>query len=540
MADPSRSVEHLALLASVVAGRPLEVVNGSGSTWTDGSTIYLSSPERDAVVMQASLVEAGSLDRDLLVRLLGRNRVARRYLLLEGTRALARLHERYPSGSWPQADHVVRTATVEESLRLARSRTPLPSPPAWFGEIRPRATRRAETHAPQEASNAQAETSHDPGARNGDSSARSLLRRDNHAATSAISRITRRLFGGDGEISGHTRGAGVTRHGMAVVADHGDSIGIRLTDPPGGRDVGAVGDDRFVYPEWFAREGAYREAWTTVRVRQAIPGSTEPGVHRDDGLARDLARLGFGLIRERRQPQGLELDMDAVIDSFTEITAGYSSVQHLYIDQLRLRRDLTIALLIDASGSSTSSGSGGRSTFELQRTAAFQLLNALDRLGDETTAFTFSSRGRAAVTLQRIKGLREPCDIVVRRRLAGILPGDYTRLGAAIRHATHVLSDAGAPRRVLMLLSDQHAYDTAYEGLHAIADTTKAIAEARQAGIGCLVLGFDPKEALLRIDNCLGGTVRATAPDIAHMTGHLARLIHEAIQSTTTAEELYS
>ena len=52
-------------------------------------------------------------------------------------------------------------------------------------------------------------------------------------------------------------------------------------------------------------------------------------------------------------------------------------------------------------------------------------------------------------------------------------------MGAAIRHATAVLERSEARVRLMLIISDGFPNDLGYKGEYAIADTRKAVAEAR-------------------------------------------------------------
>ena len=81
------------MLASALAGRAVAVAElpAGESSWTDGQTIYVdgSDPARlEAIAVQASLIAAGSLEPDVVRPLVRHPRLARRYLAIEGHRAL--------------------------------------------------------------------------------------------------------------------------------------------------------------------------------------------------------------------------------------------------------------------------------------------------------------------------------------------------------------------------------------------------------------------------------------------------------------------
>jgi nitric oxide reductase activation protein len=212
--------------------------------------------------------------------------------------------------------------------------------------------------------------------------------------------------------------------------------------------------------------------------------------------------LGVGLEPTRRERQGDDLDLDAVVELEVERQAGDAAGHaRVYVDHLRRRRDLGVLVLLDISGSSGEADATGRSVHAHQREAAGALLDALEGLGDRVAAYGFQSRGRAAVHFARVKAFDDPLDARAYARLGGLEPGSFTRLGAAVRHATHILeTKAGTPRRLLVVLSDGFAYDHGYEGAYAEADARRALTEAREQGIGCLCLslGATTEPAALR------------------------------------------
>ena len=253
-----------------------------------------------------------------------------------------------------------------------------------------------------------------------------------------------------------------------------------------------------------------------------------------DGVAlrRPLARLGIGLTRCRRQRQGDDIDIDAAVEARVDTLAGSPHDDDFYVESLRRRRDLAVLVLLDVSGSAGEPGTAGKTVHEHQRAAAAALTAALHGLGDRVALYAFNSRGRQAVQLLRVKAFDDHLDGDVARRLAGLAPGAYTRLGAAIRHGTSILEErGGTPRRLLVVLSDGFAYDHGYEGRYGEADARRALVEARRRGVGCLCLsvGTDAEPAALR--RVFGAAAHATVPRAEQLPGLIGPLFRAALRS---------
>ena len=139
--------ERFSLLASAISGRPLEVAPGDPGlpAWTDGHTVFVDAVEThqtqsQCVVVQASLLCVGSFEPDILHKLIRKPSATRRYLSLEGHRALTVLRDVLPATICPAPDPATaqRSDSPQSSLLLALGSEEVPNPPAAFGVIRPR------------------------------------------------------------------------------------------------------------------------------------------------------------------------------------------------------------------------------------------------------------------------------------------------------------------------------------------------------------------------------------------------------------------
>jgi nitric oxide reductase NorD protein len=100
------------------------------------------------------------------------------------------------------------------------------------------------------------------------------------------------------------------------------------------------------------------------------------------------------------------------------------------------------------------------------------------------------------VRCHEIKAFGAPLDAAARGRIAALKPGYYTRMGAAVRHATSILERRPAAMRVLLILSDGKPHDIdLYEGRYGIEDTRHALIDARRAGLKPFCVTIDREGA---------------------------------------------
>ncbi len=255
-----------------------------------------------------------------------------------------------------------------------------------------------------------------------------------------------------------------------------------------------------VYPEWDCSTRRYRALGAIVRERDGEDGEegwVDTMLRRHATTLRGVRR-DFERVRPRRtalkhQRDGSEVDIDAVVEAYADRLGGGVSDDRVHVDTRPLRRDVAIALLVDASASTDGWVAGDRRIIDVEKEALLIVAEALAALGDPHAILAFAGEGPESVEITRIKSLggRESAE-AVRRRIAGLEPGGYTRAGAAIRHATAGLLQHAARHRLLLLLSDGRPNDVdQYEGQYGVEDTRAAVAEARLQGLHCYCLTVD-------------------------------------------------
>jgi len=253
----------------------------------------------------------------------------------------------------------------------------------------------------------------------------------------------------------------------------------------------------FTYHEWDARAGAYLP--DHVRVLESPADTGEPPAPDARTLRRIRAvRRQFEALRPARvvlpaQPDGEELDLDAAVRARADLVAAGRGSDRLWRSARRQARDLSVSILLDASRS-TESAVGARSVIEIEREALTALAWGLKAAGDSFAVNAFSSLRRDRVYIRRVKGFDEPMSAAVEARLAGLRPGFYTRLGAAIRHVSARLARRASTRRLILVVTDGKPNDLDhYEGRHGVEDTAMAVREARRAGHAVFGVTIDAK-----------------------------------------------
>ena len=246
---------------------------------------------------------------------------------------------------------------------------------------------------------------------------------------------------------------------------------------------------KITYPEWDVRIGAYLPDHVRVLHSQAEAGDGPAPFREDPAAQRRIRKVKrqFEALRPGRiflpgQLDGEELDMEAAVRARVDLMANGAASNRIWRQSRPVARDLAVSILLDVSRS-TESAVGERAVIDIEREALAALAWGLDACGDDFAIHAFSSLRRERVYVQECKGFDQPMSEAVEARIGALSPGFYTRLGAAIRHASTGLAEQARKRRLLLVITDGKPNDLDhYEGRHGIEDTAMAVREARRAG----------------------------------------------------------
>lgn len=293
-----------------------------------------------------------------------------------------------------------------------------------------------------------------------------------------------------------------------------------------------------LYPEWDWRTESYRPAHAVVRVGPAPEGEDawSKGVLERHGAELRRVRRTFERLRPRRvrlgrQLDGPDVDLGAYVSAWATSRAGGAFDDRLYEEVRPSRRELAISLLVDVSGSTDSWVAGARRIVDVEKEALLLVCEGLDALGDRYNVLAFSGEGPRGVAVSTVKGFDEHDRSRVRRRVAALQPDRYTRLGAAIRHASTLLGREAAAHRLLLVLSDGKPNDVdLYEGRYGIEDARQAVSEARLQAIHPFCLTVD-RQAPAYLPRLFGPTGFAVLHDPARLPSVLVDVVQQLLRS---------
>ncbi len=279
-----------------------------------------------------------------------------------------------------------------------------------------------------------------------------------------------------------------------------------------------VEGDAISYDEWDFRRQSYRKGWCFLREQDVRCGDAEfveKTLQKYAGVVREL-RKTFEALRSqprplKRQREGDDIDLDAFIEAYSDIVTGNELPERVFRHMHTQERDMAVVFMVDMSGSTKGWIN------DAERESLILLCEALEILGDRYAIFGFSGMTRKRCELFRIKGLKEDYSDEVKRRISGMCPQDYTRMGVIIRHLTKVLTEIDAQTRLLITLSDGKPDDyDGYRGEYGIEDTRRALMEAKQTGVHPFCITID-SEARSYLPHMYGAVNYTVVDDVSRL-----------------------
>jgi hypothetical protein len=293
----------------------------------------------------------------------------------------------------------------------------------------------------------------------------------------------------------------------------------------------------FRYDEWDYLNHRYLQHWCRV-FEEPLTGdedddtaSLKEAIRRYQPMVQhQLEQIRpTGLQRIKRVQDGDELDLEAVISARQDLRAGQSPDERVYSRKERMHRDVCAVFLVDLSASTDDpidppepkdwsnvdpdeapnlrdpwyegedeelEEETPRKIIDIQREAMIVMASALDALGDAYGIYGFSGYGKDCVELFVAKELDNSFSQSTLKSIAAMKPKRSTRMGPAIRHGVHKLTQSGHAMKVLIVISDGFPQDNDYgpeRGNHdyGVQDTAVALTEAHQKGVETFCITVD-------------------------------------------------
>ncbi|PJZ26437.1 hypothetical protein CH352_07665 [Leptospira hartskeerlii] len=274
------------------------------------------------------------------------------------------------------------------------------------------------------------------------------------------------------------------------------------TDFFSGLFAGEVGNDRseenpISYDEWDFKKRKYRKDHCKV-FPQKFPdgnyGFTQKIFQENYSTLNSLrSRMNrfFNLKTSlKRQPYGEDLDLDAALQYFSDLSCGQTPTENVYLSDRKRLREVSILLLADMS-LSTDSYVDNQRILDVEKASLVLFGQICSEFGDRFRIDSFYSNTRNHCDYSNIKSFDEPWE-KSRDKIGLMEAKGYTRIGPAIRHSLSLIQKEKSQKRWILLLTDgkPNDYDR-YEGKYGIEDVKKAILECERSNVGVFALAID-------------------------------------------------
>jgi nitric oxide reductase NorD protein len=249
----------------------------------------------------------------------------------------------------------------------------------------------------------------------------------------------------------------------------------------------------FVYHEWDCVRQRFRDDFCTLR-ETTVPAGDESFIdetlEKHRGILKSIKKTFEAVLGEsrlqRRQSDGDDIDLDALIEAYTDLAQGREMSEYVYTRYRNQERNIAVMFMVDMSGSTLGWVN------DAERESLVLLCEALEMLGDRYAIYGFSGRTNKRCEAYHIKEFSESYTSEVRQRISGIRPKAYTRMGVAIRHLGQLLHRTHARTKLLITLSDGRPEDYGgYKGKYGIEDTRHALLELKQSGVHAFCITID-------------------------------------------------
>ena len=251
------------------------------------------------------------------------------------------------------------------------------------------------------------------------------------------------------------------------------------------------------YDEWNYEKRAYKEKFCKVYPKSIL--KTDVNFYKRTlnenrstllGLRKMLTTVNNKYQQQRRQTQGEEFDLDAIIDLYVDVHSGHTPSEKIYLSKRKKEKDLSILLLLDTSLSSDGYAANNK-VIDVEKQVSILFGEILNEFNIDFSIDCFHSKTRNHSSYITIKGFDEDWE-KAKYKVGAVQPQGYTRIGAALRHSGALLDKRDTKNKWVILISDgkPNDYDK-YEGKYGINDVKQALRELNERQINSYALAIE-------------------------------------------------
>ncbi|MEZ4969250.1 MAG: VWA domain-containing protein [Flavobacteriaceae bacterium] len=251
------------------------------------------------------------------------------------------------------------------------------------------------------------------------------------------------------------------------------------------------------YDEWNFSKRAYKPNFCKVYPKS--PLETDPTYYRNTiqknastllGLRKMLTSVNNKYQQQKRQLQGDEFDLDAIVDQFVDIHSKRTPSEKIYLSKRKKEKDLSILILLDLSLSSDGYAAGNK-VIDVEKQVSIIFGEILNEFNVDFSINCFYSKTRNYTTYLGLKDFDGDWG-KAKHKIGAVQPSGYTRIGAALRHSGALLDKRSSKNKWVILISDgkPNDYDK-YEGKYGVNDVKQALRELNQRNINSYALAIE-------------------------------------------------
>ncbi|WP_374075260.1 nitric oxide reductase activation protein NorD [Bdellovibrio bacteriovorus] len=250
------------------------------------------------------------------------------------------------------------------------------------------------------------------------------------------------------------------------------------------------------YPEWDFKRRNYKENWCRVETRSPVSDTSFEMAEAYGKEKKEIAKLFEHVcskpLWKKRQRDGEELDIDALVNRRADLKSGNSGEDRFYIRSTKHKKDWQCLFLIDSS-LSTDSWIANERILDVIKNSICLVSEAFVKEPECLSVAAFHSNTRHQCVFEELKKFDESW-AQFRKNLSTLEPVGYTRIGPALRHSLEIMKTSSARHKLIVLLSDGKASDyDQYEGRYGIEDIKQAVREAQQQNVHVKCLAIEEK-----------------------------------------------